>query len=184
MFETRRFITLSEGKQIDMLRKVGLKIDKGIFTETYTVIKYKNAYMALKMKPYDILTNVCDRGINCLLDAGITQIWNLLIAANANNFSAAQIGVGDSDTAAVHTQTNLQGSNTDWHAMEANYPAVADQTITFQGQFGDGHAEWNWLECAVRQAGNGTTVLNRVVSDKGTKAAGEVWSAKEQITLS
>lgn len=175
---------LSEGKQIDALRKKGLTIDKGSVVEIYTVIKHKNMHMALKNQPYDILTNICEKGINCLLDAGITQVWNLLIKANEDHFDAPQIGVGNSSTAAESTQTDLQGASKDWHAMEATFPSIAGSVVTFQGQFGDTHAEWNWLECAVRQAGNATTLLNRVVADKGTKAAGEVWSAKLQITLS
>lgn len=158
--------------------------ENGYFVEKFTVIKFKDIYKASDNKPYDILENICENKINCLLNAGITQVWNLLIKSNEDHFDAAQIGVGNSSTAAAATQTDLQGASKDWHAMEVSYPSVSNQTITFQGQFGDGHAEFNWLECAVRQAGNGTTLLNRVVSDKGTKAAGEVWSAKLQITLS
>lgn len=165
-------------------RKNGLEtIEKAHVVETYSVIKFKNIEKALEKKPYDILTNICESGINCLLNAGITQVWRLLIAANADNFSAAQIGVGSTATAASAAQTNLLDGSADWTTMENSYPSVSGSIVTFQGQFGDGHAEFNWKECAVRQAGAGTTVLNRVVSDKGTKTAGEVWSAKLQITL-
>lgn len=166
-------------------RKSGLAVlEHGYFTEKYTVIKYRDADKVLEKRPYDILENICEKGINCLLDAGITLAWNLIIGASASHYSAPQIGVGDSSTAAVHTQDALLGGSQIYVAMEGGFPSVAGAIVTFQGQFGDGVAEWNWLECAVRQAGAATTLLNRVVADKGTKAAGEVWSAKLQITLS
>ena len=159
-------------------------MEHGYFIEKFTAIKYKNAERALEGKPYDILTNVCEMGINCLLNAGITQIWDLLIKTNENHYDAPQIGVGSTATAADPVQTNLLDAGAEWAVMEATYPSVAGSVITFQGQFADGAAEFHWQECAVRQAGAATIVLNRVVADKGTKAAGEVWSAKLQITLS
>lgn len=183
MFDIRKLQGLREGKQIDSLRKTGLAIDHGYCRETFMVIKYRNIDLARKNIPYDILTNVCDNSINCLLNAGITQILNLLIDDNEDHFDAPQIGVGNSSTAAAPAQTDLQGASQDWHAMEGGFPTVVDQTITFQGQFGDGHAEFNWLECAVRQAGAATTVLNRILGNKGTKVAVEVWSARDLITI-
>jgi len=166
-------------------RKSGLEvIEKASYIETYSVIKYRNIKKALDKKPYDILKSVCEKGVNCLLDAGITLLWNLVIGASAAHFSAAEIGVGADDTpGALHTQTALEDAGAEWAAMEGGFPAVADQTVTFQGQFGDGDAEFHWLECAVKQATGATTLLNRICADKGTKAAGEVWSAKLEITL-
>ena len=164
-------------------RKSGLEVlEHAGYIEKFTVIKYKSVDRAYEKKPYDILESICEGGINCLLNAGITLLLNLLIA-DGDNFAAAEIGVGDDATAASAAQTDLLDAGAEWAAMEATFPSVADQTVTFQGQFGDGEAEFHWQECAVKQATGVTTVLNRVVADKGTKAAGEVWSAKLQITL-
>jgi len=167
-------------------RKSGLVevMERGHCIEKFTVIKYKNMERALAKKPYDILESVCESGINCLLNAGITLLLNLLIKVDTTHyFDAPVVGVGSTATAADPTQTNLLDGSADWHAMEATFPSVSAQTVTFQAQFGDGHAEFHWQECAAKQASGATTVFNRVVSDKGTKAAGEVWSAKLQITF-
>ena len=166
-------------------RKSGLEvIERGHVVETYSVIKYKDGDKAYWNKPYDILTNECVSGVNCLLNAGITLLLNLLIGNSADNFSAAEIGVGaDDDPVASAAQTALNDAGAEWAAMEATFPSVSGSVVTFQGQFADGAAEFNWLECAVKQATGATTLLNRVCADKGTKAAGEVWSAKLQITL-
>lgn len=184
MFDVKRLLGMGEGRQIDVIRKQGITVEKGFCKETYTVIKYKNFDLAIKNKPYDVMSNVCERGINCLLNAGITLMLNLLIGGSSTHYDTPEIGVGNSSSAASPSQSDLQGASKDWHSMEATFPSVSNQTVTFQGQFGDGHAEWNWLECAVKQATGTTTLLNRVVSDKGTKVSGEIWSAKLQITIS
>jgi hypothetical protein len=166
-------------------RKSGLEtIEKAHVIEAYSVIKFRSIEKALEKKPYDILTNVCESGVNCLLNAGITLALNLIIGASAAHFSAPQIGVGaDDDPAAAATQTALNDGSAEWAAMEGGFPAVSGSVVTFQGQFTDGQAQFHWLECAVKQATGATTLLNRVCADKGTKAAGEVWSAKLAITL-
>lgn len=166
-------------------RKSGLEVlEHAGYIEKFTVIKYKSADRAYEKKPYDIIEDICEGGINCLLNAGITLLLNLLIAGSSDDFAAAEIGVGDDNTAAAAAQTALQDAGAEWAAMEATFPSVSGQTVTFQGQFADGEAEFHWQECAVKQATGATTLLNRVVADKGTKAAGEVWSAKLQITVS
>ena len=160
--------------------------EKVTVTEKLTIEKYKSHADRLANKPYEVVEEVCIGGINCLLNAGITEIWNLVI--NASTYhpdnTNAQLGVGDSDTAADAAQTDLQAAvNKDYNAMDASYPIVADQTVTFSATFGSAEANFAWNECAVRYGAAGT-VFNRIVSAKGTKVDGEEWVARLAITLS
>lgn len=167
-------------------RKSGLlAADHGYFIEKFTVIKFKNKARRIEDKPYDILEAICERGINCLLNGGITAMWNLMAGLSADHYSeaAAAIGIGSTATAASAAQTNLLDASAVWKAMDAGYPTVANQTITFSGTFADGQAEFAWQECAVRNGNATPVVMNRVVSSKGTKGAGEEWVARLQITL-
>jgi len=75
-------------------------------------------------KPYEVIEG---EG-NCLLNSGIDEMWDLITgvvsgATHIYNNAAAQIGVGDSDTAADATQTDLQAAtNKTYKAMESGYP--------------------------------------------------------------
>lgn len=153
------------------------------FKEIFTVTKYRNDEDYKKGKAYQILIDIYEGKINCMLNAGITELWDLVIGGSAEHLdnSNAQIGVGDDATAADPTQTDLQDAGAEWATMEATFPSISNQKVTFAGSFADGEAEFHWQECAVRYGAAGT-VLNRVVADKGTKAAGEVWVAKLEIT--
>ena len=68
-------------------------------------------------KPYEVLEG---EG-NCLLNTGIDEMWDLITGDSANHFNnaSAQIGVGDSNTAANATQTDLQAAtNKTYKGME------------------------------------------------------------------
>src|SRR4030042_2043050 len=72
--------------------------------------------------PYEII----DGEGNCLLNTGIDEMWDLIVGDSANHFNnaGAQIGVGDSNTAASPGQTDLQAAtNKTYKAMESGYPA-------------------------------------------------------------
>ena len=126
---------------------------------------------------------------NCLLNAGITVMLNLVggIAATAFSNANACLGVGDSSTAAAATQTGLQAStNKTYKAMNATYPSVSNQTITFKSDFGSSYANYAWAEmvCGNNQGSPPGTCMNRVVSAQGTKTAGQTWTLSLAITLS
>ena len=161
-------------------------IEKAKVTEVLTVKKYRSAKDRENKRPYEVKREVCIRGINCLLNAGITKMWNLIIGAASDHYdnSGAQLGVGDSNTAADPAQTDLQGTNKTWKAMSATFPQISAQKVTFQAEFGSSEGNHAWEECAVRNGAGGTTLMNRVVASKGTKTSGEVWTAKLEITLS
>jgi len=122
---------------------------------------------------------------NILLNEGITEIWNLVIGASANHFdnSNAQIGVGDSTTAEDATQTDLLGTNTAYVGMDAGYPQVSGNKVSFRATFDGNTGNFDWNEFTVKHGTSGIN-LNRKVEAKGTKASGETWTVTVEITLS
>ncbi len=213
------------------------------FKEIWTVLKYRNDEDYRKGKAYQVLVEIFESGINCMLNAGITLLWNLVTGDSANHLdnTNAKIEVGDNagttwlaDTAydlgdvvepttpdgnvyecttggtsgatepswvtgegntttdntvtwTCHTktanaaQTHLNGDNVTQSAMEATFPIVSNQKVTFSGSYGSAEANHAWKECGVRYGVSGT-MFNRVVADKGTKTSGETWVAKVEIT--
>ena len=83
------------------------------------------------LKPFE----VCEFEDNILVNAGINLMLSLLIGGAGDAFSNANayLGVGDSTTAAGATQTDLQAATNKLRkAMNATFPTVATQKITFQ----------------------------------------------------
>ena len=125
---------------------------------------------------------------NCLLNTGIDEMWDLITGAvsgaghiydNAN----AQIGVGDSDSAAEVTQTDLQAeTNKTYKGMEEGYPISLSQKVTFKSSFGSSEANYAWNEWVVKQSSS-AVCLNRKVDSMGTKTSG-TWTLEVEITLS
>ncbi len=123
------------------------------------------------------LVNHQEFDYNCLLDEGITALLNLLIGAAETAFNAANTytGVGDDDTAADHAQTGLQaaanaGTHRLWKGMDATYPSVTGQTVTFRSTFDTGEANFDWKEATIVNASTDAgDNLNRKVQAMGLK---------------
>jgi hypothetical protein len=122
---------------------------------------------------------------NCLLNSGIDEIWDLVTGDSADHFdnSNAQLGVGDDNTAADPTQTDLQAAtNKTYKGMEDGYPTSTSQKATFKASFGDSEANYAWNEWVVKHETSGKC-LNRKVDALGTKSSG-TWTLEVNITLS
>jgi len=134
-----------------------------------------------RFRPYEVI----EKEGNLLLNAGIDEIWDLVVGDSANHFNnaGAQIGVGDSAAAAAATQTDLQAStNKTYKGMETSYPASTSQKATFKASFGDSEANYAWNEWVVRQS-TSLKCLNRKVESLGTKSSG-TWTLEVNVTLS
>ncbi|HEY54868.1 MAG TPA: hypothetical protein G4N91_01115 [Dehalococcoidia bacterium] len=137
-----------------------------------------------KFQPYEVIEG---EG-NCLLNAGINEMWDLITggvsgAGHIFDNAAAQIGVGDDDTAADPAQTDLQAAtNKTYKGMESGYPTSSQQKATFKASFGDSEANYAWEEWVVKQA-TSAICLNRKVESLGTKSSG-TWTLEVSITLS
>jgi len=135
-------------------------------------------------KPYEVIEG---EG-NCLLNTGIDEIWDLVTGAVSGadhiyDNTHAQIGVGDSSTAADATQTDLQAAtNKTYKGMESGYPTSTSQKATFKASFGSSEANYAWNEWVVKQS-TSAICLNRKVESLGTKSTG-TWTLEVEISLS
>ena len=124
--------------------------------------------------------------LNLMLNEGIDEIWDLVSETNAVDYytnALARVGVGNSSTAAMATDTALIGGSTNFQGQEGGFPNVATaQRIDFKGSFADGIAEFAWEEFTVDNGSSPNANLQRLVTPKGTKTTGEVWTAEIQIT--
>lgn len=129
---------------------------------------------------------------NTLVTVGL-QLWeDLLIGAGGtvyNNANAA-LGVGDSSAAFAVGQTNLQGAvvttNRIRKAMDATFPSRSANVITFRATFATGEANFVWNEWAIfNNVTDATgTMLNRAVTNLGTKTSASAWQLTATETLS
>jgi len=148
----------------------------------------KDAELREQFKAEVVPFEVVEWDGNMLMNVGINEMLELLMGAAATAYSnaAAYLGVGDSAAALNATHTDLQAAaNKVYVAMNASYPSITAQTITFQSDFGAGVGTWNWLEEATFNGNNPPTaeMLNRTISNLGTKAAGATWTLSMAITI-
>ena len=159
----------------------------------YRLSKYRQdigSYQGREQEFHQLFTpyEVIEGEGNCLLNSGIDEIWDLVtgvVSGSDHIFdnAHAQIGVGDSDTAAEATQTDLQAaSNKTYKGMESSYPLSTSQKVTLKASFGDAEANYNWNEWVVKQS-TSAKCLNRKVENLGTKSSG-TWTLEVDITLS
>ena len=124
---------------------------------------------------------------NLALNEGIGEFLLLLTggSATAYNNANSRLGVGDSTTAAAATQTDLQAAtNKLYQAVDATYPTIAAQTVTWRTTFGTSAANYAWEEYTVDNGATAAKNLNRKVSSLGTKLSGQTWVLDLQITWS
>lgn len=131
---------------------------------------------------------------NLLVNAGIQRLLDQLIGATAAPYNAAnsRVGVGNSNTAAVASQTDLQaaaGAGNRQFKLVSSGPTRSSQTVTWVITVASGEANFPWEEwCVDIGTADGTTVvtpmLNRKVASLGTKVAGAVWTFTVTLTIS
>lgn len=121
-----------------------------------------------------------------ILNEGFTEVLNLIggISGTAFDNTNAYIGVGDSDSAEVATQTALQAaSNKVFKPMETGYPQVSGTTLSFKAVFAEGDANFFWKEFTITN-GNSDAAKNllRQVSNQGEKVFGQIRTVTFNIT--
>jgi len=124
---------------------------------------------------------------NLALNEGLNLLFSLLCggAGTPFNNANAHTGVGDSDTAAVATQTGLQAAtNKLYKGMEATYPTYGTgQKVTFRSKFAAAEANFPWREITVANGNSDASVnLNRKVQEMGTKVSPAEWYANLEVT--
>lgn len=124
--------------------------------------------------------------LNLMLNEGIDEIFDLTTETNAVDYytnALARVGVGNSTTAVMASDTGLIGGSTAFEGMEGGFPNLATaQRVDFKGSFASGIAEFAWEEFTVDNGSSPNANLQRLVTPKGTKSSGETWTAEIQIT--
>lgn len=124
---------------------------------------------------------------NLLLNEGIAEMLDLMAgegSPTAYSNANARVGVGDSNTAAAATQTDLQAAtNKTYKAMNGTYPTRTNQTMDWQADFTSGEANYAWEEWVIDNGGTALKTLNRKVEALGTKSTG-TWTLTGSVTIS
>lgn len=124
---------------------------------------------------------------NLLLNEGIAEMLDLMAgegSPTAYSTANARIGVGDSNTAASASQTDLQAAtNKTYKAMNGVYPTRSGQTMSWQSDFTTGEANYAWNEWVIDNGGTALKTLNRKVESLGTKSTG-TWTLTGSVTIS
>jgi hypothetical protein len=120
-----------------------------------------------------------------LTTAARNAIAGLIIGTGTNFATAnAKIGVGDSTTAFAVAQTDLQAATNKLRkAVDAGYPTISTNVLTFQATFGAAEANFAWQEWGIFNAASAGTMLNRVVENNGTKLSGQTWVFQVSLTI-
>lgn len=155
----------------------------------WRIRKFKNSSARKRNEPYEI----CIIKGNLTLNEGANLFWKIIAGEKpgADNFfdnTNSFLGVGDDDTAAQQTDTDLIGSAS-YIGMLAGYPQVGtDRKIVFKSIFDEDHANFNWKEFCVTNFSHGSgtdgTVFNRKVENKGIKLSGEQWELTLTLSIS
>jgi len=124
---------------------------------------------------------------NCLLNEGIQYLEDIITGIVGSpvlwDSTNARVGVGNDVTTADPAQTDLIGTKA-YASMDATYPSRSGQKLSWRGTFGDGVAQFDWEEFVVDNGAVSGKTLNRKVTSKGTKGAGEAWTLTVEITFS
>jgi hypothetical protein len=163
--------------------------DKGSWKTHWTAAYYDGDWTAEQIDAglAGLPSDVREADGNILVTAGITLLLNLLIGAGGTVYSNANanLGIGDSTTAAAIGQTDLQAaSNKVRHAMDATYPQVATNVVTFRSTFTTSEGNFSIQEQGTFNAAAAGTMLNRKVSDLGTKTSASTLQLTMTITIS
>lgn len=126
--------------------------------------------------------------LQCLLGNGAAAGGAALTYFNAAN---AALGVGDSTTAAVASQTDLAASTNKFRKLVSSVAhtdgvTASSNTVTFVANYASGEANFAWNEWGIfnsAAAQSGGRMLNRKVASLGAKSSG-TWQLTVTVTLS
>lgn len=123
-----------------------------------------------------------------LTDAGRDFITTAIMNSGPPTFfdnTNSYIAVGTSTQVYASTDTTLVAeiATTGRQGMEATYPLIASNVLTFRSIFATGDANDTWQEWGILNASTGGTLLSRLVEDLGTKTSAQTWQITVAITV-
>jgi hypothetical protein len=158
--------------------------EKGKLSKKWTIERFASQKDFEKGKSYS--KSVVNH--NCLANEGINELWTIVCsAANGDKYdnTNANLIVGTGSGAATATDTEATFTAGVKQTMDGGYPTYGtDQKATWRATYAAGEANQVWQEFGVLNAASGGDLLNRLVSNQGTKTVGQVWQLTFEITLS
>jgi hypothetical protein len=136
---------------------------------------------------------------NVITQAGWVRLLDRGFGGTAQGYDSThlRLGVGTATAAATTGQTDLQATTgaaaRQWKLVgtaAASGAGTGTVRYTYAAAFGTGEANFAWQEWGSDQGtadGTGastTPLLNRAVSNQGTKASGQTWTATAQLDFS
>lgn len=162
---------------------IGL-MDSAKWKPRWKIEKFANDEAVKNNTPYEVSEFLG----NQLMNAGINAMLTLLAGGGGTAFNNANayLGVGDSTDAEDPADTNLQAATNKVRVgMNVSFPTYGTgQEIEFQSDFDGDTANFDWNEFGTFNHASAGTMLNRKVSDQGTKTAGQTWRLTMTITVS
>ena len=101
----------------------------------------------------------------------------ILIASLVEAHGSFYVGAGDSSTAFVASQTDLQGTNVRKSATAVRSGA----TLTYTAVFGTSDANFAWNELGSFDSASGDTMITRKVVTLPTKTSSETWTINLEV---
>lgn len=167
-------------------------IENDLIYQGWTGMALENESRRQLVENWSIRPNHVAFSFNTMVNGGTAIILDGLIGAGitAYNNANAALGAGDSAAAFALSQTNLQGAvnTTDRvrKAMDATFPSRSANVLTFRSTFATTDANFTWNEWALFNNvtdGSGT-MLNRAVTNLGTKTSASSWQLTATFTQS
>lgn len=113
-------------------------------------------------------------------------LTSLTVGAGGTAFNNANsyFGVGDSTAVFAQGQTDLQAATNKFRkAMDATYPTLATNVVTFRSTFATADANYAWQEWGIFNASAAGTMLSRKVESLGTKTSAQSWQITAVLTF-
>lgn len=123
---------------------------------------------------------------SCNLIAGLLVGNGGTLFDNAN----AHVGVGDSITAYLASQNDLQGTSKIRKPMDVGFPLVDPEsngslnTTRYSATFGTSEANFRWEEWGIFNDLSAGTMLSRKVEYVGEKTNSAIWVLEVDVTIS
>lgn len=172
-------VTAAKRDAVDAARAV----DVAVWEATLVVAKFHGEGA---FDPDAVPFEVTEPAHNLLMTNGVNQLWQIVTGQGGTLFSGtnAYVGVGDSTTTAVASQTDLQAATNKLRKQVASAPTISSNVATFTAAFATSDANYAWNEVGVFNASAGGTMLNRFVTSLGTKTTSASWTVNIALTIS
>jgi len=135
--------------------------------------KFVDEYIK-KVKPYQTQ----EFYPNTWLTTGWNELLKLIAGASANHFDGTntQIGVGNDNTAAAATQTDLIGASKTYKTVSSGSPtAPASRQTTYSAAFLTSEANYTWNEAVIKNSVS-AICWNRIVLAGDVKDSTQAWT--------